>query len=75
MFAANCNNPPIFKRYLGERTPKLDKFVCGFLFALLILVIIAGPFLAFSNLSIFANYNLVEDASASLSLKYFDLNE
>lgn len=72
MFSAQCNNPPVFKKILGEKVDMLSKFLFGFCLTTVILVILIGPFLAFSNLSIFANYNLVEDASATLNLNYFD---
>lgn len=70
MFSAQCNNPPMMKKYLGEKVDACTKCLCGCCCSGFILIMLAGPFLFFSNLSAFAQYNLVTDAAADLNLRF-----
>ena len=65
MYVALCFNKPYYKKKLGEKFDKLEKFFAGFLLIVLVITLIAGPLLLFSNLTSLPK--TIETTSASVS--------
>lgn len=73
MFFAKCSNIFITKRKLGDVIDKCEKWLCGCFCVGLILFMLIGPFLMFSNLSFIAKENLVTGAQLEFSIKVSNL--
>lgn len=74
MFFAACSNKNYYIRKLGTRIDKWEKWLCGCICINIFLIFLIGPFLAFSNLSIFSTYNLVTDGTLTFNAKLKDLS-
>jgi hypothetical protein len=64
MYVALCFNKPYMKKKLGEKIDKIEKFFAGFLLMLLVIILIVGPLLLFSNLTSLPNQ--IKSTSANL---------
>lgn len=74
MFFAKVANKYYFKRKLGTMIDGVEKCICGCCCVGTILVFLIGPFLMFSNLSMFSEYNMVTDAVVTFDMKLTDLS-
>jgi len=49
MYVAKCFNKPYIEKPLGEKAQKWQKILIGFSLTMLVIFLIAGPLLLFSN--------------------------
>jgi hypothetical protein len=62
LYIAKISNRSYYRRKPGEKISKLEKCLCGGILTTILLLIIVGPFLLFSNLGLSAEENPVNQA-------------